>query len=63
MVGGLSPENALPARTQSTQIETAQMRDLVINGPFGGAAVTMFLLHRLRPPGPGPRLLVKLCPP
>ncbi len=31
MAGGLSPENALPACTQPTQIETAQMRDLVLD--------------------------------
>jgi hypothetical protein len=63
MAGGLSPENALPACAQSTQIETAQMRDLVLNGPFGDAAVTMFLLHRLRSPGHGPRMRAKLCRP
>ena len=32
-----SPKDTLPARAQSTEIETAQMRDLVLNRCFGGA--------------------------
>jgi hypothetical protein len=63
MARGLSPENALPACAKSPKIETAQMRDLVLDGPFGGAAVTMFLLHRLRPSGLGLRMWAKLWRP
>jgi hypothetical protein len=46
-------------------VETAQMRDLVLNGRFGrGTTIATFLLHRIRPPvQPGPRLQVKLCHP
>jgi hypothetical protein len=32
---GRSPEDTLPARAQSPEIETAQMRDLVLNRRFG----------------------------
>jgi hypothetical protein len=51
MSRGRSPEYALPARAQSREIETAQMRDLVLNRRFGrGTTIAMFLLHRIRPP-------------
>src|SRR4029077_10561926 len=44
------------------EVETAQMRDLVLDRCFGrGATSATFLLHRVRPPvWPGPQLQAKL---
>ena len=48
--GGLL-KHAQPACTKPTEIETAQMRDLVLNGGFGrGTTIATFFLHRIRPP-------------
>jgi hypothetical protein len=42
---------ASPACAQSPEIETAQMRDLVLNRRFGrGTTIAMFFLHRIRLP-------------
>src|SRR5712672_2434348 len=50
MSRGRSLKHALPARTKSPRIETAQMRDLVLNRRFGrGTTIATFLLHRIRP--------------
>jgi len=40
---GWSPEDTLPARAQSPEIETAQMRDLVLKRRFGrGTTIARF---------------------
>ena len=65
MSRGWSPEDTLPARTQSPEIETAQMRDLVLKRRFGrGTTTATFVLHRIRPPvWPGPERQAKFCHP
>src|SRR5258706_15052816 len=51
MTGRRSLQHALPPRAQTFEIETAQMRDLVLNGSFGRCTtVAMYLRHRIRPP-------------
>src|SRR5258705_8321740 len=62
---GRSLEDTLPARAQSPEIETAQMRDLVLKRRFGrGTTIATFLLHRIRPPvWPGPERQRRFCLP
>ena len=51
MSGSGPLKHTLPACPQSPEIETAQMRDLVLNGRFGrGATLAMILPHRIMPP-------------
>src|SRR5258706_11710472 len=56
---------APPACTKSFEIETAQMRDLVLKRRFGrGTTTATFVLHRIRPPvWPGPERQAKVCHP
>src|SRR5258705_9395959 len=56
---------APPACTKSFEIETAQMRDLVLKRRFGrGTTTATFLLHRIRPPvWPGPERQANFCHP
>src|SRR5712672_4517630 len=50
-VRGRPLKYASPACAQSPEIETAQMRDLVLNRRFGrGTTIAMFFLHRIRLP-------------
>jgi hypothetical protein len=65
MGGGGPLKHAQPACTKPTDIETAQMRDLVINGRFGrGTTFAAFLLHCIRPlVWLGPQRRMVLCRP
>src|SRR2546425_10760669 len=52
-----SLQHALPPRAQAFEIETAQMRDLVLNRCFGrDTTIATLLLHRIRPPASRDRL-------
>jgi hypothetical protein len=50
MSRGRSLEDTLPACVSSLEIETAQMRDLVLKSSFDRATIATFFLHRIRPP-------------
>src|SRR6266478_1430931 len=51
MTGCWSLQHALPPRAQTFEIETAQMRDLVLNRCFGrDTTIATLLSHRIRPP-------------
>src|SRR5260370_41102250 len=65
MSGRRSLKYALPACAYSPEIETAQMRDLVLKRRFGrGTTTATFVLHRIRPPvWPGPERQAQFCPP
>src|SRR5260370_16440753 len=65
MSGRRSLKYALPACAYSPEIETAQMRDLVLKRRFGrGTTTATFLLHRIRPPvWPGPERQAKFLHP
>src|SRR5260370_9836031 len=65
MSGRRSLKYALPACAYSPEIETAQMRDLVLKRRFGrGTTTATFVLHRIRPPvWPGPERQGKFCHP
>jgi hypothetical protein len=50
MRGRRSLKRAQPPRAKPLQVETAQMRDLVLNGLYGfGANVASFLPHQITP--------------
>src|SRR5260370_41361261 len=65
MSGRRSLKYALPACAYSPEIETAQMRDLVLKRRFGrGTTTATFVLHRIRPPvWPDPERQAKFCHP
>ena len=47
MSGRWSLKHAMPSRAKSLEVETAQMRDLFLNGSFGrGTIASGCLLHR-----------------
>src|SRR5712664_153653 len=49
--GRWSLKHAMPSRAMSLEVETAQMRDLILNGSFGrGTTVATLLSHRVTPP-------------
>src|SRR6266403_68740 len=51
MIGRWSLQHALPSCAQTFEIETAQMRDLVLNRCFGrDTTIATLLSHRIRPP-------------
>jgi len=58
-------KHAHPTCTKSSEIETAQMRDLVLNGRLGrSTTIAAFLLHRIKPPvWLGPQRQVTPCLP
>src|SRR5258708_30273108 len=58
-----SLQHALPPRAQAFEIETAQMRDLVLNRCFGrDTTIATLLLHRIRPPASRARRTVACSP-
>src|SRR5258706_1569737 len=51
MIGRWSLQDALPPRAQTFEIETAQMRDLILNRYLGRDTTLATLIpHRIRPP-------------
>jgi hypothetical protein len=63
MSGRWSLKHAMPSRAKSLEVETAQMRDLFLNGSFGrDTTLASFLSHRIRPPA-SPQLRTNLCHP
>jgi hypothetical protein len=49
MSGRWSLKHAMPSRAKSLEVETAQMRDLFLNGSFGrDTTIASFLSHRIR---------------
>src|SRR5258708_1765026 len=65
MIGRWSLQHALPPRAQTFEIETAQMRDLILNRYLGRETTLATLLpHRIRPPASRDRQpLTKPCYP